>query len=81
MFPDFLPTGLTGFTLILVALAAFGSALFHSVSGFAGALLLSTALAPILGIKAVVPVVTVAMVISNINRIWLFRHHLSLIHI
>lgn len=71
-----LPTGLTGHTLVLVALAAFGSAVFHSVTGFAGALLLSTALAPLIGIKAVVPVVAVAMIISNSNRIWLFRKHI-----
>ena len=64
-------------TLALVALAAFGTALFHSVSGFAGALLLSVCLAPLLGVKAVVPVVAVAMVISNSNRSWLFRQAIS----
>ena len=61
-------------TLFLVVLAAFGTALFHAVSGFAGGLLLSVCLAPLLGIKAVVPVVAVAMVISNSSRLWLFRH-------
>ena len=64
---------LDGLTLALVALAAFGTALFHSVSGFAGALLLSVCLAPLLGVKAVVPVVAVAMIISNSNRLFLFR--------
>ena len=60
-------------TLLLVALAAFATACFHSVAGFAGALLLSVCLAPLIGIKAVVPVVAFAMIISNINRIYLFR--------
>jgi uncharacterized membrane protein YfcA len=60
-------------TLLLVVLAAFGTALFHAVSGFAGGLILSVCLAPILGVKAVIPVVSVAMVISNTNRLWLFR--------
>ncbi len=60
-------------TLVLVAIAAFVTALFHSVAGFAGALLLSVCLAPLIGIRAVVPVVAFAMVISNINRIFLFR--------
>ena len=60
-------------TLILVALAAFATALFHSVAGFAGALLLSVCLAPLIGIREVVPVVAFAMIISNINRIFLFR--------
>lgn len=73
---EWLPEDLTGLTLTLTAIAAFASALFHSVSGFAGALILSVALAPILGIKAVVPVVSVAMIISNSNRLWLFREHI-----
>lgn len=60
-------------TLMLVALAAFATALFHSVAGFAGALLLSVCLAPLIGIREVVPVVAFAMIISNINRIFLFR--------
>jgi uncharacterized membrane protein YfcA len=60
-------------TLVLVGLAAFATALFHSVAGFAGALLLSVCLAPLIGIRAVVPVVAFAMIISNINRIFLFR--------
>jgi len=66
-------TQLDGLTLILVALAAFSTALFHSVAGFAGALLLSVCLAPLIGIREVVPVVAFAMIISNINRIFLFR--------
>lgn len=61
-------------TLGLVILAAFGTAMFHAVSGFAGGLLLSVCLAPILGVKAVIPVVSVALIISNSSRLWLFRH-------
>ena len=64
---------LDALTLVFVALAAFSTALFHSVAGFAGALLLSVLLAPLIGIRAVVPVVAFAMIISNINRIFLFR--------
>jgi len=68
---------LDGLTLVLVALAAFATALFHSVAGFAGALLLSVCLAPLIGVRAVVPVVALAMIISNVNRIWLFRSHVN----
>ncbi len=64
-------------TLVLVALAAFATALFHSVAGFAGALLLSVCLAPLIGVKEVVPVVALAMIISNINRTLLFRRHIN----
>lgn len=60
-------------SMVLVVLAAFGTAVFHSVSGFAGALLLAIAVAPIIGVKETVPVVATAMVISNSARIWAFR--------
>ena len=64
-------------TLVLVALAAFATALFPSVAGFAGALLLSVCLAPLIGVRAVVPVVSLAMIISNSNRILLFRNQID----
>lgn len=63
--------------LLLVALAAFGTALFHSVAGFAGALLLSVCLAPLIGVREVVPVVALAMIISNTNRTFLFRQQIN----
>jgi len=68
---------LDALTLVLVALAAFSTALFHSVAGFAGALLLSVCLAPLIGLRAVVPVVALAMIISNSNRILLFRNQID----
>ncbi|MDH3714658.1 MAG: sulfite exporter TauE/SafE family protein [Gammaproteobacteria bacterium] len=61
-------------TLVLIACIAYGTALFHSVGGFAGGLLLMICLAPILGVKATIPVAAVAMVISNVTRVWVFRH-------
>jgi uncharacterized membrane protein YfcA len=64
-------------TLLLVIAAAFGTAVFHSVGGFAGALLLAICLAPILGVKETVPVTATAMIISNVTRVWVFRHAVS----
>ena len=60
--------------VLLVILAAFGTAVFHSVGGFAGGLLLAICLAPILGVKETVPVTATAMIISNVTRVWVFRH-------
>ena len=60
-------------TAVLVILAAFGTALFHSVGGFAGGLLLAICLAPLLGVKETVPVTAVAMIVSNVARVWVFR--------
>lgn len=56
------------------ALAAILSATLHSVGGFAGALLLAIAIAPVLGVKETVPVVATAMMISHASRAWLFRN-------
>lgn len=59
--------------LAYCAVAAFGTAILHSVGGFAGALMLAITLAPVLGVKETVPVVAVAMMISHASRAWLFR--------
>jgi uncharacterized membrane protein YfcA len=68
--PESLSTG----TLVLIACIAYCTALFHSVGGFAGGLLMTICLTPILGVKATIPAVAVAMVISNVTRVWVFRH-------
>jgi uncharacterized membrane protein YfcA len=65
---------LDALSIALIVLAAFGTAVFHSVGGFAGGLLLAICLAPILGVKETVPVAATAMIISNSNRVWAFRH-------
>ena len=59
--------------LLYLATAAVVTAALHSVGGFAGALLMAIAVAPVLGVKATVPVVATAMVISHASRAWLFR--------
>ncbi|MEK9679985.1 MAG: sulfite exporter TauE/SafE family protein [Rhodospirillaceae bacterium] len=64
--------GITFPMLLLMAVAAFATAVFHSFSGFAGALLLLICIAPILGIKVAVPVVSVAIVVSNVTRLYVF---------
>ena len=60
--------------LAYFALAAIGSATLHSVGGFAGALLMAIAIAPVLGVRETVPVVATAMMISHASRAWLFRN-------
>ncbi len=62
---------------VLIAAIAFGTAVFHSVGGFAGGLMLAICLAPILGIKETVPVTAAAMIVSNSARIWVFRHSVN----
>lgn len=61
-------------TIVLIILAAFGTAVFHSVGGFGGGLLLAICLAPLLGVKETVSVTATAMIVSNMTRVWVFRH-------
>lgn len=59
-------------TLVLVAGIAYATAVVHSVGGFAGGLLLTIGLAPVLGVKETIPVCSLAMVVSNVARVWVF---------
>jgi len=63
----------TPLALAYFCFAAYLTAILHSIGGFAGALMLAIAIAPVLGIKETVPVVATAMVISHTSRAWLFR--------
>lgn len=60
-------------TLLLIVAIAYGVALLHSISGFAGGLFLIVLLAPILGMKETVPAAAAAMLVSNISRLWVYR--------
>lgn len=48
------------------------------ISGFGAGLMLSAYLLPILGARVTVPVLAVAMVLTNAGRVWAFRDSLSL---
>ena len=59
-------------TLLYLVLGAYFSAVFHSVAVFGGGLILSIMLAPVIGIKAVVPVIAVSLLVSHTSRVWAF---------
>ena len=63
----------TTIQLLYLVFAALATAVLHSVGGFAGALMLAIAVAPVLGVKATVPIVSVAMIVSHASRAWMFR--------
>ncbi|MBI4183034.1 MAG: sulfite exporter TauE/SafE family protein [Proteobacteria bacterium] len=65
-------------TLVLVAVVTFATSIFHTVSGFAGGLLLAVFLAPVIGVRAIVPVLSVALLISHSSRVWVFRRAVDL---
>lgn len=73
MMMDALPLGLTWAELLLVLAAAFSTSILHTVSGFAGGIVLGVLIAPIVGIEAIVPLMSVVLLISATSRLWAFR--------
>jgi uncharacterized membrane protein YfcA len=64
-------------TLAAVAALAACAAIVGGVGGFGTGVILTTALVPLIGIKAVVPVLAVAGAIINAGRFWFYREHLD----
>jgi len=64
-------------TLALVAALGLGAAVIGAVGGFGTGVILTAALTPLLGVKALVPVLAVATVIINMGRFWFYRQHLD----
>lgn len=63
----------------LAAVAALGlvAAIVGGIGGFGTGVILGAALTPLIGIKAVVPVLAVAGVIINAGRFWFYRRSLD----
>ena len=68
---------LDAFTLAAVALLGLIAAVIGAVGGFGTGIILTAALTPLIGVKALVPVLAVAGVIINSGRFWFYRHHLE----
>lgn len=68
---------LDAWTLTLVAALAAGAAVIGGIGGFGTGVILTAALVPLIGIKAVVPVLAVAGVIINAGRFWFYRSSLD----
>lgn len=57
---------------------ALASGTLSGISGFGAGLMMSAYLLPVLGARVAVPVLAVAMVLTNAGRIWAFRQGLEL---
>ena len=68
---------LDGPTLAAIALLAMAAAVVGAVGGFGTGVILTAALTPLIGVKAVVPVLAVAGVIINAGRFWFYRRSLE----
>jgi uncharacterized membrane protein YfcA len=64
-------------TLAAVALVGLVAAVIGATGGFGTGIILTAALTPLIGVKAVVPVLAVATVIINIGRFWFYRRHVE----
>jgi uncharacterized membrane protein YfcA len=56
----------------LIAAAAFVSSFVSGIDGFGGGFLIVLVLTPIVGVKAVVPLIAVFAVVSNISRVIIY---------
>jgi uncharacterized membrane protein YfcA len=64
-------------TLAAVAVLAVGAAIVSGMSGFGTGVILTAALVPLIGVKAVIPVMAVAGIVINAGRFWFYRGHLD----
>jgi hypothetical protein len=64
-------------TLAAVAVLAVVAATVSGMSGFGTGVILAAALVPLIGVKAVIPVLAVAGIIINAGRFWFYRAHLD----
>lgn len=63
--------------LVLIAVAAFALSVVGGLSGFGIGLVLPAFIAPVVGVVAVIPVMSVAMTLANASRVWVYRHAVS----
>ena len=64
---------LTPGMLAAIIAVSFGSAIIGGMGGFGTGIILTATLTPILGIKAVVPLLALAGIIINLGRFWFYR--------
>ncbi|MFM2129144.1 MAG: hypothetical protein RL477_690 [Pseudomonadota bacterium] len=62
----------------LIAGATVFASLVSGMSGFGGGLIIAAVIAPIIGVKALVPVIGIVMLFNNAGRVWVYRHGLDL---
>ena len=64
-----------------VGIVAFFAAVLGGMAGYGTGLILPIALAPVIGVANIVPVMAVAMMINNASRALAFRHDIQWLHV
>ena len=65
--------GLDPLTLLAGAAVCFAAAALGGMSGMGSGMIVTLFITPIIGAKAVVPVISVLMLINNASRVWFYR--------
>lgn len=60
-------------TLLLLAAISFFAAVVSGMSGMGGGLIISIVITPIVGIEALVPTISLAMLLAHMARVWVYR--------
>lgn len=70
--------GLSMPELMLIGLCAFGAQIVGGLAGYGTGLLMPLVLVPILGPQAIVPVISLSAILTNLTRVLVFREHLDI---
>lgn len=62
---------------VLLGGIAFMGAILGGISSFGAGLIVTPFLMPVVGVKAVVPVMSIAMTLGNLSRVWVYRHQID----
>ncbi len=65
-------------TMVAGVAVCFVAAMLGSVSGMGAGMIVTLFITPIIGAKAVIPVISVLMLINNASRVWFYREGLQL---
>ena len=68
--------GLEPLHFVLLGAVAFAAAVLGGVSGFGAGLIVTPFLVPVVGLKGIVPVMSVAMTLGNLSRAWVYRRQI-----
>lgn len=70
-------TALSPLGFLILGVVSFAGAVLGGVSSFGAGLIVTPFLVPVVGVKAVVPVMSVAMTLGNLSRFWVYRHQVD----
>lgn len=72
-----MPTDLAIETYLAIAAICFFSAAISGMAGFGGGIIISIFIAPIVGVKAIIPIMSILMLIVNGSRVVVYREGLD----